>query len=136
MYCRMCFYCKLWLLAITTVPHILVKHVLCSEYVRISFFCLWLYDCVRLYVLEYAHLHWYMIVKTAALIQGIPLLKLCTSTIIYIYNKCESSGNFFSLINWCNNINVIIRILVLSVCVHCCFLNCKSVYIILSFKCI
>ena len=57
MYCRMCFYCKLWLLAITTVPHILVKHVLCSEYVRISFFCLWLYDCVRLYVLEYAHLH-------------------------------------------------------------------------------
>jgi len=35
-YCRMCFYCKLWLLAIITVPHILVKHVLCSEYVQIS----------------------------------------------------------------------------------------------------
>ena len=65
--------------------------------------------------------------KTTAFILGIPLLKLCTWTIIYIYKKCESSGNFFSILNLCNNIHAIIRNLVLSVCVHyCCFFIAKA----------
>jgi len=134
MYCRMCFYCKLWLLAITAVTHILVKPVVCSECVQISFFLfmvVWLCSTTCTWICTSA-LICTSDAKTTALILDIPLLELCTSTLIYI---CGSSGNFFSLINWCNSINVIIRILVLSVCVNCCFLYSKSVYIILSWKC-
>jgi len=123
MYCRMCFYYKLWLLAIIAVPRIQVKHVVCSEYVQMSFFlfmAVWLCSTICTWICTSALIHT-SDAKTMALILGIPLLKLCTSTLIYIYNESESSGIFFSLINWCNNIRVVIRILVLSVCVHCCF---------------